>query len=115
MSDFITTKEYSEFHGIPFETVRTWVKQKKLAHIKIGDRVLIERNTPIPAKRKPGRKSKAELENPCEPMVAPVPESDIAEMFDNAARKSKEYRKGYNDGYKDGYAKAKADILARLK
>lgn len=115
MSDYITTKEYSEFHGIPFETVRTWVKQNKLPHIRISNRVLVERNTPIPAKRKPGRKSKEELENPCEPYVEPVSASDIAETFDNAARKSKEYRKGYNDGYKDGYAKAKADILARLK
>ena len=114
MSDFITTKEYSEFHGIPFETVRTWVKQKKLAHIKIGDRVLIERNAPIPAKRKPGRKSKAELENP-QPIAVPVVDTDLSEVFDVAAKKSKEYRKGYNDGYKDGYAKAKADMLARLK
>ena len=55
-------------HGLPLETVRTWTKNGKLAHIKIGDSIMIEKSTPLPEKRKPGRKTKeekvrAEVEN----------------------------------------------------
>jgi len=60
MADYITTRQYADLHGIPFETVRTWTKQKKLPSIKIGDSVMIDRNEPIPEKRKPGRKTAAE-------------------------------------------------------
>lgn len=61
MPDYITTREYADMHGLPLETVRTWTKNGKLAHIKIGDSIMIDRSTPIPGKRKPGRKSKDEL------------------------------------------------------
>ena len=61
MPDYITTREYADMHGLPLETVRTWTKNGKLAHIKIGDSIMIDRSTPTPEKRKPGRKSKGEL------------------------------------------------------
>jgi len=46
MADYITTREYADLHGINFETLRTRVKQNKIPHIKIGDSILIDRNTP---------------------------------------------------------------------
>lgn len=60
MANFITRKEYAEKHGIPLETVKTWTKCRKLATIKIGSSVLVDADAPIPAKRKPGVKSKEE-------------------------------------------------------
>ena len=60
MADYITTREYADLNGIPLETVRTWTKCKKIPFIKVGDSIMIDRSTPIPAKRKPGRKSNAE-------------------------------------------------------
>lgn len=60
MADYITTRQYSELHGIPFETVRTWTKNGKLPTIKIGGSVMIEASAPIPAKRKPGVKTEQE-------------------------------------------------------
>ena len=68
MPDYITTRQYADMHGIPLETVRTWTKIKKLPFIKVGDSIMIEKSTPLPEKRKPGRKTKeekvrAEVEN----------------------------------------------------
>jgi len=60
MADFITTREYAALHGVPFETVRSWIKVGKLATIKVGGRALVEKDTPIPAKRKPGVKTAQE-------------------------------------------------------
>lgn len=60
MSDYITTREYADLHGLPLETVRTWTKCNKIPFIKVGNSIMIDRNTPIPEKRKPGRKSNAE-------------------------------------------------------
>lgn len=60
MANFITTRQYAELHGIPFETVRTWTKNGKLPTIKIGGSVMIEASAPIPAKRKPGVKTAQE-------------------------------------------------------
>lgn len=60
MADYITTRQYAELHGIPFETVRTWTKNGKLPTIKIGGSVMIEASAPIPAKRKPGVKTAQE-------------------------------------------------------
>ena len=62
MANFITTRQYAELHGIPFETVRTWTKNGKLPTIKIGGSVMIEASAPIPAKRKPGVKTAKEKE-----------------------------------------------------
>lgn len=62
MADYITTRQYAELHGIPFETVRTWTKNGKLPTIKIGGSVMIEASAPIPAKRKPGVKTVEEKE-----------------------------------------------------
>ena len=61
MPDYITTREYADMHGLPLETVRTWTKAKKIPFIKVGDSIMIDRSTPTPKKRKPGRKSKDEL------------------------------------------------------
>lgn len=61
VKDYITTREYADMHELPLETVRTWTKCKKIPFIKVGDSIMIERSTPIPAKRKPGKKSAAEL------------------------------------------------------
>lgn len=61
MADYITTRQYADMHGIPLETVRTWTKAKKIPFIKVGDSIMIDRSTPTPKKRKPGRKSKDEL------------------------------------------------------
>ena len=60
MANFITTRQYAELHGIPFETVRTWTKNGKLPTIKIGGSVMIEASAPIPSKRKPGVKTAQE-------------------------------------------------------
>ncbi len=59
-TDYITTREYADMHGLPIETVRTWTKQKKIPFIKVGNSLMIERSTPIPAKRK--KRSKIEIE-----------------------------------------------------
>ena len=60
MADYITTREYAALHGVPFETVRSWIKVGKLATIKIGAAVFVDADTPIPAKRKPGVKTAQE-------------------------------------------------------
>ena len=60
MSDYITTRQYADLHGIPIETVRTWTKQKKIPFIKVGDSIMIDRSEPIPAKRK--KRSRVEIE-----------------------------------------------------
>lgn len=60
MANFITRKEYAAKYGVPLETVKTWTKCGKLATIKIGSSVLVDADAPIPAKRKPGVKSKEE-------------------------------------------------------
>ena len=57
MADYITTRQYADLHGIPLETVRTWTKLKKIPFIKVGDSIMIDRSEPLPAKRKPGRKT----------------------------------------------------------
>lgn len=68
MPDYITTRQYADMHGLPLETVRSWTKFKRIPFIKVGDSILIERSTPIPERRKGGRKTKeekvrAEVEN----------------------------------------------------
>lgn len=60
MANYITTRQYADNHGLPIETVRTWTKCGKLSSIKVGDSVMVEADAPIPAKRKPGVKSKDE-------------------------------------------------------
>ena len=60
MGDYITTRQYADFHGLPIETVRTWTKQKKIPFIKVGDSIMVERDTPIPTRRK--RRTKEEME-----------------------------------------------------
>ena len=60
MADYITTRQYADLHGLPIETVRTWTKQKKIPFIKVGDSIMIDRNEPIPAKRK--KRSRVEIE-----------------------------------------------------
>ena len=62
MADYITTREYAALHGVPFETVRSWIKVGKLTTIKVGGRALVEKDTPIPARRKPGVKTVEEKE-----------------------------------------------------
>lgn len=62
MAKFVTRKEYAEKYGVPLETVKTWTKCGKLATIKIGSSVLVDGDTPIPAKRKPGVKTVEEKE-----------------------------------------------------
>lgn len=52
MADYITTREYADLHGLPIETVRTWTKLRKIPFIKVGDSIMIEKTTPIPARRK---------------------------------------------------------------
>jgi len=60
MAKFVTKKEYAKLHGVPFETVRTWTKNGKLATIKIGAAVFVDADTPIPARLKPGVKTQEE-------------------------------------------------------
>lgn len=60
MADYITTRQYADLHGLPIETVRTWTKCSKIPFIKVGDSIMIERDTPIPAKKKSGRKPMSE-------------------------------------------------------
>lgn len=55
--DYITTREYADMHGLPIETVRTRVKQNKIPFIKVGDSIMIDRNTPWDS-RKVGRPRK---------------------------------------------------------
>ena len=62
MANFITRKEYAAKHGVPFETVKSWTKCGKLATVKFGTTVLVDGDTPIPAKRKPGVKTVEEKE-----------------------------------------------------
>lgn len=76
MANFITTRQYADRHGLPIETVRTWTKQNKIPFIKIGNSIMIEESTPIPAKRKPGVKT--------------VQEKDLAEF--NRMFKSKQLK-----------------------
>jgi excisionase family DNA binding protein len=52
MADYITTREYADLHGLKLETVRTWTKCRKIAFIKVGDSIMIDRNEPIPERRK---------------------------------------------------------------
>lgn len=60
MADYITTRDYADLHGLPIETVRTWTKQKKIPFIKVGNSIMIDRTTPIPAKMK--KRTFAEIE-----------------------------------------------------
>ena len=62
MANYITTRQYADNHGLSIETVRTWTKCGKLPSIKVGDSVMVEADAPIPAKRKPGVKSKEEAD-----------------------------------------------------
>jgi len=62
MANFITRKEYAAKYGVPIETVKSWTKVGKLATVKIGSSVLVDGDTPIPAKRKPGVKTVEEKE-----------------------------------------------------
>ena len=55
--DYITTREYADLHGLPLETVRTRVKQNKIPFIKVGNSIMIDRNTPWEA-RQAGRPKK---------------------------------------------------------
>ena len=49
--DYITTREYADMHELPIETVRTRVKQNKIPFIKVGDSIMIDRNTPWETRR----------------------------------------------------------------
>ena len=60
MPNYITTRQYADLHGLPIETVRTWTKCNKIPFIKVGDSIMIECDTPIPAKKKSGRKPMSE-------------------------------------------------------
>ena len=62
MANFVTRKEYAEKYGVPLETVKTWTKCGKLATVKFGTTVLVDGDTPIPARRKPGVKTVEEKE-----------------------------------------------------
>ena len=62
MAKFVTRKEYAEKYGVPLETVKTWTKCGKLATVKFGTTVLVDGDTPIPARRKPGVKTVEEKE-----------------------------------------------------
>ncbi len=102
MADYITTRQYADMHGIPLETVRTWTKAKKIPFIKVGDSIMIERSTPIPAKRKPGVKS--------------VEEKEIAEF--NRMFKSKQFKvkitRAYYISIEDGTGKEVASDFTFL-
>lgn len=62
MANFITRKEYAAKYGVPIETVKSWTKCGKLATVKFGTTVLVDGDTPIPARRKPGVKTVEEKE-----------------------------------------------------
>ena len=62
MAKFVTRKEYAEKYGVPLETVKSWTKCGKLATVKFGTTVLVDGDTPIPARRKPGVKTVEEKE-----------------------------------------------------
>ena len=55
MSDYITTREYADLHGLPLETVRGRVKRNQIPFIKVGDSIMIDRNTPWEERKKTGR------------------------------------------------------------
>lgn len=63
MADYITTKQYAALHSVPHETVRTWCKCNKIPFIRVGEGnravIMIERDTPIPAKLK--KRTKEEI------------------------------------------------------
>lgn len=44
--DYITTREYADMHGLSIETVRGRVKRNQIQFIKVGDSIMIDRNTP---------------------------------------------------------------------
>ena len=58
MANYITLKEYAEAIGVPFRTVQTRARQKQIPTIKVGNSVMIDRNTPWEVRKKTGRKSK---------------------------------------------------------
>lgn len=60
MAKFVTRREYAEKYGVPIETVKSWTKVGKLATVKFGTTVLVDGDTPIPARRKPGVKTQEE-------------------------------------------------------
>lgn len=45
-NDYITTRQYANLHGLSIETVRNRVKKNQIAHIKVGNSIMIDRNTP---------------------------------------------------------------------
>lgn len=55
--DYITTREYADMHELPIETVRTRVKHNQIPFIKVGDSIMIDRNTPW-VSRQAGRPKK---------------------------------------------------------
>ena len=61
MTDYITTKEYAELHGLNIETVKARIKRKQLPVVRFGSAVMIDRNEPWLVRPK-ARKSKAEFE-----------------------------------------------------
>lgn len=58
MADYITTKEYAELHGVPYEAVKTRVRYNLIPHIKVGRSNMIDKNTPWVEIKKSGRPSK---------------------------------------------------------
>ena len=53
--DYITTREYADLHGLPIETVRARVKRNQIPYIKVGDSIMIDRNTVWEERKKTGR------------------------------------------------------------
>ena len=58
MADYITTSEYASLHGLKLETVRGRVKRNQIPFIKVGNSIMIDRDTPWEVRKKTGRKSK---------------------------------------------------------
>ena len=56
-NDYITTREYADLHGLPLETVRNRTKHNQIPFIKVGDSIMIDRNTPWLERKKTGRPS----------------------------------------------------------
>ena len=55
MPDYITTREYADLHNLPLETVRGRVKRNQIPYIKVGDSIMIDRNTVWEERKKTGR------------------------------------------------------------
>ena len=57
MSDYITTREYADLHGLNIETVKARVKRNQIPFIRFGRAVMIDRNTPWEERKKTGKPS----------------------------------------------------------